>query len=367
MLVPGFLGFSRFGGFYYFADRLVAVLRAILEAQLDRAVAVVPCTVLPTDALAARQQDLVAYLGRLRRERLPDVERLHLVGHSTGGVDAQLLACETRLDGSAWSATDRETLAGLTTVVTISAPHHGTGLANSRLARFAEHPLADPFAPVVDARLLADLGILAFRDVAALAGLQAARLDDIVRFVGRIVASRALVHDLRPDSMAAVRRRARQRGDVALTCFASGTVDTRNGVPVGEPFFRDLYALTRDGEDVPAPAAARALLRAAATEGRVITSAPPPPPDVCLDMNDGVVNTARQVLAEGKLAALVLADHADVLGHYDRQDDLIDGRSYNAGLFHSGAGFRDAEFFALYRRVARAIAAGIPGATSAVA
>ena len=27
VLVPGFLGFTHFGGFYYFADRLMAVLR----------------------------------------------------------------------------------------------------------------------------------------------------------------------------------------------------------------------------------------------------------------------------------------------------------------------------------------------------
>src|SRR5438309_11763433 len=90
VLVPGFLGFSRFGGFYYFADRLVAVLRALLEEEVERPVAVVPCTVLPTNALADRQGDLLHYLHRLSAEKLKDVERLHLVGHSTGGVDAQL-------------------------------------------------------------------------------------------------------------------------------------------------------------------------------------------------------------------------------------------------------------------------------------
>ena len=30
VLVPGFLGFARFGGFYYFAERVVAVLRGAL-------------------------------------------------------------------------------------------------------------------------------------------------------------------------------------------------------------------------------------------------------------------------------------------------------------------------------------------------
>ena len=34
VLVPGFLGFSRFGGFYYFAERVIAVLRGVLEERL---------------------------------------------------------------------------------------------------------------------------------------------------------------------------------------------------------------------------------------------------------------------------------------------------------------------------------------------
>jgi hypothetical protein len=43
------------------------------------------------------------------------------------------------------------------------------------------------------------------------------------------------------------------------------------------------------------------------------------------------------------------------LATMDRQDSLIEGTPYNAGLFHSGAGFGDDEFFKLYRRVAEAI------------
>jgi hypothetical protein len=75
-------------------------------------------------------------------------------------------------------------------------------------------------------------------------------------------------------------------------------------------------------------------------------------------LNDGVVNSIRQIVNAEKpeeVGGFVVADHADVLGHYDRQDALIAGRPYNAGLFHSGAGFGDDEFFALYQRVARAI------------
>ena len=82
-------------------------------------------------------------------------------------------------------------------------------------------------------------------------------------------------------------------------------------------------------------------------------------------LNDGVVNTVRQIVHPDKpeeVSGFVVADHADVLGHYDRQDSLIEGSPYNAGLFHSGAGFGDDEFFKLYRRVAQAILKTIPGA-----
>src|SRR5256712_11499003 len=88
-------------------------------------------------------------------------------------------------------------------------------------------------------------------------------------------------------------------------------------------------------------------------------------PAISPTLNDGVVNTVRQIVPPGRreeVGGFVVADHGDVLGHYDRQDALIGGKPYNAGLFHSGAAFGDDEFFARYRRVAQAILKTIPGA-----
>ncbi|XYH99395.1 hypothetical protein ACMHYB_06370 [Sorangium sp. So ce1128] len=36
ILVPGFLGFDHFGGFFYFADRVCGALRGALEVKLGR-------------------------------------------------------------------------------------------------------------------------------------------------------------------------------------------------------------------------------------------------------------------------------------------------------------------------------------------
>src|SRR6266436_2755948 len=89
-LLPGFLGFGHFGGFYYFADRVSSVLRGALEMEARRAIPVVPFSTLPTTALQGRQEYLVGALTHLDKT-LGGVDRFHLVGHSAGGADACLL------------------------------------------------------------------------------------------------------------------------------------------------------------------------------------------------------------------------------------------------------------------------------------
>ena len=121
VLVPGFLGFTRFGGFYYFADRLIAVLRGLLEEPLGYPVPVVPVTTLPTDNLRNRQDGLLQNLAGVC-EKLSGVQRIHLVGHSTGGVDAQLLACTKSFDGHAWDKKANAVRKKIESVVTISVP-----------------------------------------------------------------------------------------------------------------------------------------------------------------------------------------------------------------------------------------------------
>ena len=121
-----------------------------------------------------------------------------------------------------------------------------------------------------------------------------------------------------------------------------------------------------DADRVPPPVreAAAALTTMIGSPEKVICSTRGQVPQrIDAGVNDGVVNTARQVVGptlDGTFGALVVADHGDVLGHYDRRDALIDGPAINAGLFHSGAGFGDNEFFALYSRVADTILQGIP-------
>ena len=360
VLVPGFLGFTRFGGFYYFADRLVAVLRGLLEEPLGTTVPVVPVATLPTDSLRSRQRALLQSLASVC-EKLSGVERLHLIGHSTGGVDVQLLACTKSFDGHAWDKKANGVRKKIKSVVTISAPHYGTGLANSRLARWGENPFRHPTAIISEARTLIDLLLLVPRDLAAAGGIELAAPNDVLKFMWQVARNRDLIEDLKPARMEAVRARLSSDAEIALRCFVTGTTPRDDAIRPSDPFFRDMYQLTQEPEPVSGVVReCDRLLRAIVQEQPdvVIRSAKSNMPVASPQLNDGVVNTVRQIVSPERreeVGGFVVADHADVLGHYDRQDALIDGKPYNAGLFHSGAGFGDDEFFRLYRRVAQVI------------
>ena len=89
----------------------------------------------------------------------------------------------------------------------------------------------------------------------------------------------------------------------------------------------------------------------------------PLPQEIDGYINDGIVNTACQLVdPKSTIGGFVVADHADVMGHYDQQDALVEGTVLNAGLFHSGAGFGDDQFFKFYEGIANAILQRIPQA-----
>ena len=73
--------------------------------------------------------------------------------------------------------------------------------------------------------------------------------------------------------------------------------------------------------------------------------------------NLALVTSTGKGGTHGGLAAtlgVIVGDHADVLGDYDRID-IATEQPMNTGIFRSGAGFGDDQFFELYRRVASAL------------
>ena len=370
-VVPGFLGFSRFGGFYYFADRVAAALRACLDPQQGRRVPGVPVTTMPAGSLASRQRGLIEQLGRLT-EPFPNLERLHLVGHSTGGLDAELLLedapfPEANANGErgSWSSEAERIRERLASVVTIAAPLWGTCLADSELAAFFESPTRHPSGLPTATRTMAELLLGIFRKPVAAeftAGVSQA-LPDALRFIGQIIKHRELIEDLKPARLLQ-HRRGGNRLEVPLRSFVTIAFDPAAGSALPddlrpERFFTSVYELTATASSSETEAQLlRALRLLEAHAQGAIREPGAPAPEFTVRANDGMVNSGLQLLDADQpeqLAGIVLADHADVIGHYDRIDALVDGQTLNRGLFHSGCGFGDDAFFLLWESVAREI------------
>jgi pimeloyl-ACP methyl ester carboxylesterase len=347
-LVPGFLGFDHRRGTTYFADRFIAGLRARLEAGTGRAFPVVPVSTLPFGNLAARQVKLLADLKQLDAEL--GEPYWHLVGHSTGGVDAALLGRKQRLSYANQRTVFSEAgleVPRLVSVTTVSAPHYGTCLALSSLAQLVRrrpslHGLLDALEAGADV-------------------LRRDRLEERLQFVlpslvsGHIsefyahLLSNELAGDLDPNVVGELTETQNRRADVAVSSFATlAPAPPREG-PAADELFRDLWRWTQEKATSAGVLQPPPFPRVVPAQW-ISSSAPIPPVDA--RSNDGVVNTDRQV--DGSFAGLIAADHGDVLGRY-RRVDLLDRRVIDPGLLTSGAEFGDEQFFKVLDAVGRTI------------
>lgn len=413
-LVPGFMGFERFENYFYFADRVRVALRAVLEERSPNTFDVDAVTIPPAASLAARQaalaSTLASRLSALEAQRGTRIEHVHLVGHSTGAIDSHLLTRSEPLEtGRAWSTTAEHLpalRARLRSVTAIAAPFHGTC--------FAEHPVAKAFAANTLGEWASSLPAAVLWGLPRLGGILGNLATDpetwqVLRglrsstegaaFLRQLAASRDLVDELTPANMASLYQRlgpdpelaVRQRSFVSIagaTPTASESsikrAKRKPPPPLGSP------AANRTEAPAQAPGAlflatseltasrgtpcatdpgitvARAVERlnqARRDPSRLIAKDPALLPDaIDPTTNDGMVNSARQLFDpsdEDELAGIVVADHYDVIGHYDREAWTYDPalghetRTYKIeGLLHSGSRFRDDQFLELYRRVA---------------
>ncbi|MEO1334929.1 MAG: triacylglycerol lipase, partial [Myxococcota bacterium] len=121
-LVPGFFGYSRLGGLNYFM-RVTDVLKEALDRRGVEA-EIIECRTQPTGSIRSRtlrlMEEIVAAGGL-------DADEIHLVGHSTGGLDIRLLATpgvRLRKDDVGKRIADK-----VRSVISIATPHFGTPLA----------------------------------------------------------------------------------------------------------------------------------------------------------------------------------------------------------------------------------------------
>jgi hypothetical protein len=130
-LVPGFFGFVNFGRLVYFTH-----VREFLEDACARermSVEIHRVRLKPTSSLRVRALEL----GHAIREMAPEGAPVHLIGHSTGGLDARLVTAPgVQLDDDVESIAQR-----VRSVVTVAAPHRGTPLAGFFASRMGAHAL----------------------------------------------------------------------------------------------------------------------------------------------------------------------------------------------------------------------------------
>ena len=139
-LIPGMFGFGRLAGVNYFAHVRMALSARFQDAGQPIVIEVSPSP--PTSSLRHRARILAkTVLHTLRDESGP----VHLVGHSTGGLDSRLLLSPTTRLGIepellSWTSRVRS-------IVSVNTPHFGT-------------PLAGYFSSVSGTRLLYALSLL---------------------------------------------------------------------------------------------------------------------------------------------------------------------------------------------------------------
>ena len=364
VLVPGFMGFGRIGRFYYFSESITAALRGALEARAGRPVVVVPSWTRATDSLAVRQAFLLEQLQFLCGQ-LPALRRLHLVGHSTGGVDAQLLTCDRPLADRSWTQDEQGLRGRIASVVAIAAPHHGTFLARSMGARFLSHPVRYLRGFATIARLIADVVpvVLHHPETDDLLSGITRQAPKALAFLRRVWQHRELIEELDPAAMARLRARVTPEKRVPLTSFVSAAALDEHAPTPPDPLFCDLYGLVAEHTDANLPGLAAAIARLRAHPRLIAGETTLEPSMLGAETNDGMVSSGLQLLDAAdphELGGIVVGDHGDVIGHYDRKPALFDKLPLNVGLFHSGSGFNDDAFFELYSQVAAAILRTIP-------
>jgi pimeloyl-ACP methyl ester carboxylesterase len=374
-LSPGMFGFTRLASYDYFSH----VERA-LEARFRKAGLAVEThvsDVLPTASVRRRALRLAELIERTATGDGP----IHLLGHSTGGLDARLVASPgAQLSKSAEAA---PWLPRLRSITTMNTPHYGTPLASFfatakgqqalyALSAFTVIGLSLGQRPLAIAKVIMSmigrtddaLGLTLpglDRSVASLLGLvDDARSPAVRSYLKAIREDQGAMLQLSPEAMDLVLAGFEDRPGVwyqstaSMSPAASYKTWLRTlGHPVHSlslSLFSALHAITASHDHhypCARPLADRATNALDATEVTLAKSLGESPG---LQDNDGCVPIRSQLW--GTLVWAGLGDHLDVLGHYrdDTPDTRIELRHHD--WLTSGSQFNDASFESLMDAIA---------------
>ncbi len=377
-LSPGMFGFGRLGSYNYFGHVERELSARFAAAGQEVVVHVIED--LPTASIRRRATRLAEVVSQTSGE-----EPVHLLGHSTGGLDARLVASPaTRSIPESLLAW----LPRLRSITTMNTPHFGT-------------PLASFFSTVRGQQVLAALSILTVAGLSLGAQPLAAtsmilgflrgsdRLPFKIRMLDRSVESViGLVDDARNPAvrsfLAAIeddQGSMIQLSPESMDLFAAGFED-RPGVvyqstasmapspkprrwldTVGHPWrtvslslFFSLHRITADiDERYPCAAIRDTVPWSGDASEAVLTQAFSGAHT--LAANDGVTPLRSQLW--GNLVWAGLGDHLDVLGHYrdDRDDDDVEPERRHIDWLTSGSDFGYPQFTSIMDAIARGMLA----------
>lgn len=371
-LIPGFLGFANLGQITYFGHVRRLLATRLTAAGLDARIHVVHTP--PTASLPRRAVRVAETIAATAGD---DLGPLHLIGHSSGGLDARLLiAPEVALPTSL----DVERLAArVRSVVTIATPHHGTPLASFfttlrgqqllqvlslltiYMLHFGHLPLAgllwmgSHFVRLGD--LVANSELLDELFGRLLEDFTAARRRSVRAMLRDVVQDQALMLQITPEAMAvfnaAVRPRPGVRYGAVVTEAARPSLCSTLAVGL-DPAAQVTRALYGALHQLAAATPRHLSPRLAPEVARALRHAYGATPSAAA--NDGIVPTRSQ--AWGPVVHAAVADHLDVLGHFrDASHDPP-----HVDWLVTGSGFDRARFEALWGDVTRFVAAGAEAA-----
>ncbi|ABF87591.1 hypothetical protein MXAN_5216 [Myxococcus xanthus DK 1622] len=385
VLVPGFGGFDALGSLRYYHG-----VTEVLQAGDDER-PVHYFTNLPTASVQTRAQALQSWLSELRNRRaIAPEDEIHLVGHSTGGLDLRQLLINLR-NQQAQKCADSPLplLKQLRTVQFISTPHQGTALA---------HRLGNSRPQVLASRLFlrvlyegtrglrgVGLGVLgralmtlsprqqtadwidAIIDTLVRCYSREASLPratargtyfDLLRWLLHMTSDFAVITDLDPAPASPAPPSPAHAGDAELAAEAAFIeehhIQVRSIVTVAPPskawpptLFKVLHALTAFNPPQRLRRT-RELHELWTSKHQVLR-----PTD-----NDGIVNSVSQVWPDEARSYLLQGDHADVIGHFSAQCPPSQAsvaattfRQYD--LLNSPAGFDQRRFIRLWKDIGR--------------
>jgi triacylglycerol lipase len=386
-LSPGMFGFGRLASYDYFTH-VERALTARIKARGEEIVTHV-AHVSPTASIRRRALKLTELIATTCDPGDPDAGPIHLIGHSTGGLDARLVASPSA--SLAVPAADLEWRRRLVSVTTMNAPHFGTPLASffttasgqralgllSALTvialSFGSPPLAAARAVVaafsgVDRSLGLKVEIFDRATASLLHLFDDVRGGDLRAYVDDIAGDQGAMVQLMPEAMDLFIAGVEDRPGVAYRSTASMAPppSARTLLPellhpwsaMSGTVFATLYAITSRFDHRYPCAAADAGADSEAMLVRTFGRSPG------ARANDGAVPVRSQIW--GKLIWAGHGDHLDVLGHF--RDDAparavggaareIDGNPPHVDWLYSGSAFGCAQFESLMDAVAEGLTA----------